>query len=247
MTLRNLTIDIGNTRTKAAVFESGLLLETKVFDVLEISTLQAWTAQNRIVNIIISVVGSAPDTQLMQWMQDNFGLMVLDWTTRLPFQNHYGTPKTLGKDRIAAVAGAWARFPGKNSLVIDAGTCITYDLITADGIYPGGNISPGISMRFRALEAFTAGLPLVTPGEQEQLTGHSTETAIRNGVQYGALWEMESAIRTFETQWPQLNVLLTGGDAVFFEKKLKKRIFAVPNLVLEGLNKILTYNVENPQ
>jgi len=245
--LRNLTIDIGNTRTKAAVFEFGLLIETKVFQSPQKSDLQSWAEQNQVEHVIISIVGRMPDPQLMTWLDKNFRLLVLDASTLLPFQNQYGTPNTLGKDRIAAVAGAWNRFPGRNSLVIDAGTCITYDLITAEGIYPGGNISPGIAMRYKALEAFTAGLPLVVPGEPVQLTGDSTETAIRNGVQFGILWEMESAIRAFERQWPELNVLLTGGDAVFFEKNLKNSIFAVPSLVLEGLNKILTFNVENSQ
>jgi type III pantothenate kinase len=245
--LRNLTIDIGNTRTKAAVFEFGLLIETKVFRSPQKSDLQSWAEQNQVEHVIISIVGRMHDPQLMTWLDKNFRLLVLDASTLLPFQNQYGTPNTLGKDRIAAVAGAWNRFPGRNSLVIDAGTCITYDLITAEGIYPGGNISPGIAMRYKALEAFTAGLPLVVPGEPVQLTGDSTETAIRNGVQFGILWEMESAIRAFERQWPELNVLLTGGDAVFFEKNLKNSIFAVPSLVLEGLNKILTFNVENSQ
>jgi type III pantothenate kinase len=245
--LRNLVIDIGNTRTKAGVFESGELLETKVFQSTEKSDLRVWVEQNQVEHAIISIVGQAPDAQLMEWLYKSFNLLKLDWSTPLPFQNQYGTPKTLGKDRIAAVAGAWNRFPGCNSLVIDAGTCITYDLITAEGIYPGGNISPGISMRFKALEAFTAGLPLIAAGHTAQLTGNSTETAIRNGVQFGVLWEIESAICAFEAEWPELNVLLTGGDAVFFEKKLKNCIFVVPNLVLEGLNKILIYNVENPQ
>jgi type III pantothenate kinase len=173
-------------------------------------------------------------------------LVELTADTPLPFHNRYATPATLGKDRLAGIAGAYARFPAQNCLVIDAGTCITYDVLTAAGDFIGGNISPGIGLRFRALPVFTAGLPLVQPGEMSGTLGNSTESAIRNGVQLGALLEVEGVIARMRGEWDKLNVLLTGGDADFFAKNLKTLIFANPDLVLEGLNKILNYNVQNP-
>ncbi len=203
-------------------------------------------ANHPVKNVILSVVGPPPGDEVKAWLADTFHLVELTAATPLPFRNGYATPETLGKDRLAAVAGALARFPGENCLVIDAGTCITYDVLTKDGLYMGGNISPGIGLRFRSLQAFTASLPLVERAEVDNPIGRSTVTAIRNGVQLGAIWEMEGMIAAMQQQWKDLNVLLTGGDADFFEKNLKTRIFAHSDLVLEGLNKILTHNVSNP-
>ncbi len=241
--MRNLTIDIGNTRAKAAVFDNSRLEERRAWETWSFETIFDWATNHRVENVILSVVGTPLSDEDKAMIASRFRFVELTAATALPFRNLYATPHTLGKDRIAAVAGAYALFPGQNCLVIDAGTCITYDVLTAEGAYIGGNISPGIGLRFRALPAFTANLPLVVPGETEEMLGNSTESAIRRGVQLGAVWEMEGAISAIRQRWPGLNVLLTGGDADFFVKNLKTRIFANPDLVLEGLNKILTYNV----
>lgn len=242
----NLVIDIGNSRTKAAIFRHGALLEHFVWEACSKEHISAALANHSAQNVILSVVGPAPDETFKRWLSAQVDVLLeLDHRTPLPFRNAYATPHTLGKDRLAAVAGAWARFPGQNCLVIDAGTCITYDVLTAEGVYLGGNISPGIQMRFKAMHAFTASLPLVEAREAEQLIGQSTETAMRHGVMWGALWEMEGMIAAVQNQWPRLNVLLTGGDRVYFEKNLKTRIFAHSDLVLEGLNKILEYHVQH--
>lgn len=241
--MSNLVIDIGNTRTKAAVFLNDEMTEYLAWETCTGEEISEVVANHRVENVILSVVGRPMEESLRQWLASQVRFIELTPATSLPFKNLYGTPATLGKDRIAAVAGALAWFPGQNCLVIDAGTCITYDVLTAEGEYLGGNISPGIAMRFKALPAFTAALPLVESGQVQDPVGSSTETAIRNGVQYGVLWEAEGMIAAMQQRLSDLNVVLTGGDADFFVKNLKSRIFANAHLVLEGLNKILNYNV----
>lgn len=228
---------------KAGVFNQGTLIARAAWECWSLDAVLTLATNHRAENVILSEVGSPISDGDRASIASGRRLIALNAGTPLPFRNLYATPQTLGKDRVAAVAGALARFLGQNCLVIDAGTCITYDVLTADGDYLGGNISPGIGLRFRALPVFTAGLPIVEAGETAGLVGNSTETAIRHGVQLGALWEMQGAIEAMQQHWERLNVLLTGGDAEYFAKNLKTRIFASPDLVLEGLNKILTYNV----
>ena len=163
----------------------------------------------------------------------------------LPIRIGYETPHTLGRDRIAAVVGAQSLRPGSNILVIDAGTAITYELLEASGLYVGGNISPGMTTRFRALHHFTQKLPLVSEPEEVLLVGVSTESAIQAGVVNGIVLEMDGYIDLLRLKYPGLLVFLTGGHSFYFERRLKNRIFADINLVLIGLNRILEYNVEN--
>lgn len=171
----------------------------------------------------------------------------LDHTTPLPIRNSYSTPETLGTDRLAASVGAYflaAELKKKHVpvLVIDLGTALTFDLVTAEGEYLGGNISPGIQMRLKALHQFTARLPKVNPEGPLPALGNSTETAIRCGVIHGIQREIEGAIRQFSVNYPQLLVFLTGGDTLDFAKPLKKHIFADKFLVAKGLNIILMHN-----
>ena len=130
------------------------------------------------------------------------------------------------------MAGAYQMFPVENCLIIDAGTCITYDILQANGTYIGGNISPGLKMRLRAMHQFTANLPLIEPGPMDSWVGKSTETALRNGAQLGVLNEIEGYIAKSREEWGQINVILTGGDAAFFAKSLKSKIFVNHHLVL---------------
>jgi len=143
------------------------------------------------------------------------------------------------------VVGAHNLFPDSNILVIDAGTAITYDLLTAEGTYLGGNISPGIEMRFKALNQFTGKLPKIEKADQNILFGKTTEQAIRAGVQNGVVYEIEGTINSFKDFYKNLKVIITGGDAEFFEKKLKNSFFVSPNLTNLGLNRILEYNEGN--
>jgi type III pantothenate kinase len=160
----------------------------------------------------------------------------------MPFKNLYGTPKTLGVDRLALVSAASAQFSGKDVLVIDAGTCITYDFITKENSYLGGAISPGLRMRYQALNNLTAHLPLLDTKRPDHFIGQSTEQAIHSGVVFGVLNEMEGVIEAYKEKYSDLTVILTGGDANFLSKQLKSSIFANSNFLLEGLNHILQFN-----
>ena len=186
------------------------------------------------------------DDELVEYLGSNLrNFVFLDETVSLPIKVQYKTPKTLGKDRLAAAVGANYLQPGKDLLVIDAGTAITYELIDASGSYLGGNISPGMTTRFRALNLFTEKLPLVVEQEYIPLVGTDTETAIQAGVVNGIVCEMDGYIEKLKVKYPDLLVFLTGGHSFYFERRLKNSIFADINLVLTGLNRILEYNVEN--
>ena len=174
--------------------------------------------------------------------QLSFPVIRLTHETPVPIKNLYKTPETLGADRLAAVIGANAIRPNRDLLIIDAGTCITFDFIDKHGQYHGGNISPGMEMRLKALHAFTAKLPEVTADGETPTYGDSTETAIRAGVYHGIAFEIEGYIRQLQKNYPQLLVFLTGGDRFSFDTNLKSSIFADSFLVLKGLNRILAYN-----
>lgn len=189
------------------------------------------------------VIVSSVKQDSADWNDFAFKTLALDSSVSLPFKNLYQTPHTLGKDRIAAVAGAMQRFGSNNTLIIDAGTCIKYDYINSKNEYSGGAISPGINMRFKALNAFTDQLPLIEAKETFTLVGKSTEGSILSGVLNGVLAEAEGIILKYETLYSDLKVILTGGDMLFFEKGLKNTIFADPFLTLKGLNFILKHNV----
>jgi type III pantothenate kinase len=162
----------------------------------------------------------------------------------VPIVNLYATPATLGVDRLAGICGARQLFPFENCLVIDAGTCITYDFLDRDGKYHGGAISPGLQMRFKAVNTFTARLPLVSAIPEPPLIGNSTESCIQSGIIHGVISELDGIISQYQAKFPDLRVILCGGDTRFFENKLKASIFASPELVLVGLNSILIYNVD---
>ncbi len=161
----------------------------------------------------------------------------------LPIKVLYKTPETLGNDRLANVCAAWSLYPEQNSLVIDLGTCIKYDFVSASGTYPGGSISPGLSMRYKALTRFTSQLPYFKPVDEfPELTGQSTEGAIRSGVENGILEEVNGIIARYQELFDQTRIILTGGDHSKFADKLKSVIFAAPNLTLTGLKVILDHN-----
>lgn len=239
----NLILDIGNTRTKIGVFRGHRLVKKMVWDQWTLRQVKELIEQKKITRVALSTVSDLKNP-VDNFFKKHFYYINLNANTALPIQNRYKTPQTLGKDRLAAVVGAFAEYPGQHNLVIDAGTCIKYDLITADGDYYGGSISPGIEMRFKAMHHFTAKLPLVERGRVQNFVGTNTKTALQTGGQLGAIAEANGFIRWYEEKYGQINVILTGGDSNFFAKKLKNRIFVNQNLVLTGLNKILNYNVE---
>lgn len=238
----HLVIDIGNTRTKVAVFQEQQLLSHAVFEQLSVVEVERLIGQWDFSRMILSASGVL-EAKWEGWIANHFDQYVLLTSdTPLPIRIAYKTPDTLGRDRIAAVMGAFQRFPNTSCLIIDAGTCITVDLLDEEGVYQGGNISPGIDMRMKAMHAYTARLPLVEKGPIRQLIGQSTEEALRNGAQMGTMLELAAMVGNMKKQYPALQVLLTGGDAPWLTYIAEEPIADFPHLVLEGLNAILQYN-----
>jgi type III pantothenate kinase len=241
----NLTIDIGNTRAKTGVFKDGRLLRAEVWETWSFSDFLDYAANHSVQNVILSTVAHAFSAEEAQEIASQYRYMELKATTLLPIENHYRSPNTLGKDRIAAVVGAHYLYGGSACLVVDAGTCITYDFLNAKGGYVGGNIAPGLRMRLRAMHEFTARLPLATPAETKtDWIGDDTLTALQNGAQTGISLELEGYMRWGSERFGQLKAVLTGGDANFLAKNMKSKIFVHHHLVLVGLNQILDYNAK---
>jgi len=234
----NLVIDSGNTRFKAATY-SGTQLERK-YSFSNEEELKSFLNHQTFNQAIVSSV-SLDGTEMLSWIKAS-NKFLLSHLLPLPIQINYKTPETLGVDRIAAVCGGLDLFPERDLLVVDAGTCITYDFIDRGKNYHGGAISPGVEMRFEALHTFTERLPLVSKTGDLKLIGDSTEACIRSGVLNGVVAEMDGIITNYKQLYPDLGVVLCGGDSFFFENKLKPTIFAAPDLVLSGLNRILLHN-----
>ncbi len=239
----NLIIDQGNTSTKVAVFEVDSLLLEETHEQLQPDRLRELCDSYSIRRAIISNVNK-PSEDVYAFFESYLDTWIcLDHQTPLPIKNLYLTPETLGSDRLAAVVGADNIKPNASLLVIDSGTAVTYDFIDK-GIYHGGNIAPGLRMRFRALHEFTSKLPLCGHEGEIPLLGKDTVTAIQSGVVNGMLFEMEGVIQALKLRYPDLYIFLTGGDAFFFESRLKSANFVDYFLVMKGLNRILNYNVK---
>ncbi len=236
----NLVIDYGNSSAKVGIFQHHALISKMVFT--NPRELQHFVQNFSGHYCIVSSVNH-DSTEIAGWASHFKTSLVLNKNTALPVKNLYATPETLGVDRIAAACGARVLYPERNCLVIDAGTCITYEFLDAEGNYHGGAISPGLLMRFHALHQLTARLPLIEPSQSPGLIGNSTKTCIQSGVEIGVIEEMNGVIRRYEEKFDKLQVILCGGDTAFFENQLKASIFASPELVLSGLNSILIYNV----
>ncbi|MDB5284469.1 MAG: coaX [Bacteroidota bacterium] len=235
----NLSIDIGNTQIKF-----GLFIKDELKEVLQGGDIEQLLDKCKIKNAIISKTGSNDEIEY-KLKQRKINTLFLSQSLKLPIKIEYKTPETLGADRIAGSVGAKSLFPENNVLKIDFGTCITYDFINKENQYPGGAISPGMMMRFKALHNYTAKLPLIDPMQfaSFELTGTDTATSILSGVINGIKEEATGIINQYETRFGSLKVVATGGDAGLFVTLLKSEIFARPYLVLEGLNRILNYNL----
>jgi type III pantothenate kinase len=238
-----LIIDVGNTRVKAAVYEGDNRIQEFVFPKKNIiEKLQGVKETFPITHSIISSVALFSEEEIEK-LQQTIQPIFLSAETKVPFYNLYESPKTLGVDRIALAAAAIKNYPNQNTLVIDAGTCITFDFITKDKEYIGGAISPGIEMRYKALHQFTSKLPLLQATAISHCLGTNTEESIHIGIIYGVCNEIEGLIQEYRMRYPNLTIVLTGGDTNFLAKQLKSSIFANPNFVLEGLHTILIYNI----
>ena len=237
-----ITLDIGNSRIKGAVFQNNTLIDQwadtpsglpkKICNVLQIFP-------NTEAIVVVSVTNIPIETLLPDLK--NIKIIVLNREDVFPFQNLYHTPNTLGLDRMVLAAGAVLMYPNQNRLIIDAGTCITYDFVDAQNNYLGGSISPGLQMRFQALHTFTSKLPLIEASSQNLLIGNSSQTAIQSGVEQGIIFEIDGFIKAYREVFKKFTIILTGGDTVFLAKRLKSTIFANPNFLLESLNAFFQY------
>lgn len=239
----NLIIDAGNTYVKMAVFDKGNKLHDKNAKVSNL-VKNAKSLLDDYPNIEQAIISSVVvlEEQALKALSNLVSLHVLGASTKLPFENEYASPETLGVDRMALAAAACTLFPKSNCLVIDAGTCATYDLINSKGVYLGGAISPGLNMRYKALSNQTSKLPLLEKEAPESLIGNTTASSIHSGVVNGICAEIDGIIDQYSTRYEDLTVILTGGDSLFLSKRLKNTIFAHSNFLLEGLNYLLDYN-----
>ncbi len=244
----NLCIDWGNTLVKASVFNNDQIVVSKSFSEAEAEmVLNELIVSNSPSKAILSVVvdNAILIEQMLKEKVKNF--VKLDSRTTLPIINAYTTAGTLGTDRVALATAAYMLNPGKNTLVIGLGTCITYDFIQKNRTFRGGAIAPGLQMRLKAMHTFTNKLPEVSAEGELLLLGYDTETCMRSGAVFGMVAEIDGMYKEFESQYPDFNAVLTGGDAPFFASKLKNKIFADPDLLMKGLNLILNYNVPIPR
>ncbi len=245
--MRTLTLDIGNTAVKAGCFDGPLLRE--MYTGLTAGEVRAlvlrWAPQHLVVASVAEAAVLAVE-ELRDLVPGEI-LAFSPGTTPVPLRNAYATLHTLGADRLAAAVGAASLRPGRATLIIDAGTALKCDLVTAAGTYHGGSIGPGLAMRLQALHAFTGRLPLLAlpPADATvPLVGDSTTGSLLSGVVNGAVAEITGLVAQYQQQQPGIGVLLTGGDAAFLAARLPARIFVVPELVLLGLNRILAYHVD---
>jgi len=238
----NLVLDIGNSSTKIAIYDGTEKITTFRSKELSCEYLEKLLLPNNINRAIISSVRETPEDILALLSFNIPDIHNLSYKSRLPFKIEYDTPDTLGADRIAAAAGAFNLFSGEEILIIDAGTAITYDYISATS-FKGGNISPGLMMRFRALNSFTGKLPLVSPKDNYSFPGRNSIDAIRAGVITGIIYEINEYIRTFVEKNTDFKIIMTGGDSSYFKDKINHQITYKPDIVIDGLNYILEYNV----
>jgi type III pantothenate kinase len=235
----NLCIDIGNTNIKSGIFVNNVLKEL----IIGLDALLEFKINSEFQCIYSSVRKTVP-FELNSVFEKCSKTEKLSHNTILPIKLDYQTPETLGTDRIATAVAAHTLFPQDNCIVIDAGTCVTSDFIDTGGIFHGGNISPGIRMRIKAMNAFTSALPLVEIEYNENILGKSTIEALQNGAVKGTIWEINTFINEIEKIYGKSKLVFTGGDTKYFVNYFKSTIFADSNLVLYGLNEILNFNNE---
>jgi len=237
----NVCVDIGNTKIKSAVFVNDDIIELiyGLDDLLKRLEKEFRLNHKNKINCIISSTRKSIPKELTELKNKFNHFIILDHNTKLPIELDYKTPETLGRDRIAGAVGAKKIFPDKNCIVVDAGTCVTYDFIDKNNIFRGGNISPGIHMRINAMNQFTDNLPIVEIKVNDNILGKSTEEALQNGAVRGTFLEISSFIQLILDKYGASELIFTGGDAKYFVNYFNSTIFANQNLVLVGLNEIL--------
>lgn len=239
----HLCVDIGNTRVKFGIFAGEALIEADSGDVGEVYTkVTDLSAIFPFSRMIVSSTRRDIPLEIREFGKSMELYLELSHEMNLPIQLDYETPETLGRDRIAGAAGALAIFPGEAVIIVDAGTCITYDFLDKNGFFRGGSIAPGMQMRLKAMHVFTEKLPLAPFEPQNELLGKSTLKALQNGAIQGTKFEIESFIMHIKQKFGPIKVIFTGGDANNFVDFFNSKIFVVQNLVLIGLNKIINHN-----
>lgn len=241
--MNNLIIDCGNTNVKIAIVNQTKQLYISTKEILNVSFINQLEEKYKFKNVIISSVIDI-DTEIVNYLQSNYKLIILSFSTPIPIKNGYKSALTLGYDRLACAVAAQYLLPDCNCLVIQMGSCITYDFINKKGTYLGGGISPGVLMRFKALHSYTEKLPLVNYKPISFLHGDTTENSILSGVIHGIVNECNGLINKYKNEYKGLKIIVTGGDMLKFEKELSDEVVAYPNLVLFGLSLILNYNVK---
>ena len=237
----NLAIDIGNTRTKLGIFNQQNLSTVMTFENSKEINFAEIISNFDIQNAIISSTIEIPE-YILNALKELPQHLILDANTKLPFQNNYSSKDTLGKDRLALIAAAQANYPNKNNLVIGCGTCITLNFINQKNEFLGGSIHPGLKMRLQAMHSFTGKLPLVELENRADLIANDTKSNMLSGVLLAASKEIDGMIDEYLVKFPEMNIIITGGDADLLVYRLKNEIFAIPNFTLIGLNHILEYN-----
>ena len=241
-----LAIDVGNSRIKGAVFEKDTSLELFVFSKDEIQKKIEIILKKypKITHLVVASVGKA-DKDLFLNFKNELDVWFISHEDVFPFVNNYATPKTLGIDRMVLAAGATLQFKGQNRLIIDAGTCVTYDFVDENDVYHGGAISPGLRLRYESLHNFTEKLPLLQVNNPKHFIGDSTAEAIHSGIVNGLVYEIRGFVDEYKSKHTNFIIILTGGDSEFLAKRLKNTIFANSNFLLESLNRIFQYKIEN--
>lgn len=244
--MMKLAIDIGNSNIKLTFFKNRVIQDSFLFDDLR-KLNKSWIkqhVQNRISSIIVCCVRKTIPEKILSLQKNVSRFIIFSSSTNIPIINKYASPKTLGLDRLAAAIGAYDLHPNKNCLIIDAGTAITFDILNKKGEYLGGAISPGLITRYKALSYYTQKLPLLEFSKIKKYPGTTTEESIHLGVQLGILHEVTGYITELEKYYPDLSVLITGGDSDFFVKNIKKPIFVESKLIAKGLHRILEHNAK---
>ncbi|QBN18887.1 type III pantothenate kinase [Flavobacterium nackdongense] len=240
-----LAVDVGNTRIKAAVFEDNTLLEHFAFlkTELEKSIQNILEKYKNTTDLVVASVSKVEKEAFVRF-ETRLNVHFISHSDAFPFVNCYETPQTLGIDRMVLATGATIQYPKQNRLVIDAGTCVTYDFIDENDNYLGGAIAPGLQLRYASLHNFTAKLPLLSLESPKHFIGKSTSESIHSGVVNGLVYEIEGYINELKSQYSKFIIILTGGDTVFLAKRLKNTIFANSNFLLESLNQTFQYKIK---
>ncbi len=240
-----LAVDIGNSRIKCAVFEHNTIIDQFVSSENNwLKKIHEALANFPVTQLIASSVGKRFEKEFSE-LATIVNITLVDHQSKFPFHNCYETPTTLGIDRMVLASGSVLQFPNRPRLIIDAGTCITYDFVDESDIYHGGAISPGIAIRYQSLHNFTARLPLLQMESPNDVVGHSTSQSIHSGVVNGVAFEIDGFIDSYRSNHPNIIIILTGGDSDFLAKRLKNTIFANSNFLMESLNQTSQYKAQN--